>query len=152
MEESEIRALLDRRCEAVGLKDIDRLVSHYSPDAVYFDVVPPLRYSGSAALRRRFSEWLGAYQGAVKQEIYEFNARISGDIAVVAMLIQSAGMLRGRSEAIGLWVRSTTCFQRANGTWLITHEHVSVPADLKSGRALWTLNPDTPDSAVDVAV
>jgi ketosteroid isomerase-like protein len=80
MEESEIRAVLDRRSEAIGLKDIDRLVSHYSPDAVYFDVVPPLRYSGSAALRRRFSEWLDAYQGAVKQEIHEFSARIGGNL------------------------------------------------------------------------
>lgn len=142
MEESEIRAVLDRRSEAIGLKDIDRLVSHYSPDAVYFDVVPPLRYSGSAALRERFTDWLGAYQSAVKQEIHEFSARISGDIAVAAMLIGSVGTLRGGSEVTRLWLRSTSCFQRANGTWLITHEHVSVPADLKSGRALWTLNPD----------
>jgi ketosteroid isomerase-like protein len=48
---SEIRALLDSRSEAVRIKDIDRLMSLYSPDVVYFDVVPGLQFTGSRALR-----------------------------------------------------------------------------------------------------
>ncbi len=56
--ESELRALFDRRTEAARLKDIDRLMAVYSPDIVYFDVVPPLQYVGSAALRRGF--WTGS--------------------------------------------------------------------------------------------
>ncbi|MFD0472439.1 YybH family protein [Nonomuraea thailandensis] len=38
--ESEIRALLERRVEACQDKDVDRLMSLYSPDVVYYDVVP----------------------------------------------------------------------------------------------------------------
>ena len=37
---SEISALLDSQSEAIRIKDIDRLMSLYSPDIVYFDVVP----------------------------------------------------------------------------------------------------------------
>jgi ketosteroid isomerase-like protein len=38
----EIRGRLDAQTEAMRAKDIDRLMSLYSRDIVYFDVVPPL--------------------------------------------------------------------------------------------------------------
>ena len=44
--EYEVRALLDRRSEAIWARDIDGLISCYSPDIVYFDIVPPLQYVG----------------------------------------------------------------------------------------------------------
>ena len=31
------------------------------------------------------------------------------------------------------WVRSTVCCQRSNNNWLITHEHISLPVDFRSG-------------------
>jgi hypothetical protein len=40
---SGIRALLDSRAEAMRAKDVDRLMSGYSPDIVYFELVPALR-------------------------------------------------------------------------------------------------------------
>jgi ketosteroid isomerase-like protein len=46
MNESEIRTLMDSRSEAIRTKDIDRLMSFYSADIIYFDVVPPLQYVG----------------------------------------------------------------------------------------------------------
>jgi ketosteroid isomerase-like protein len=52
--QSEIRAFLDNRSEAISTGDLDRLMSFYSPDIVYFDIVPPLQYVGSVALRERF--------------------------------------------------------------------------------------------------
>ena len=41
----------------------------------------------------------------------------------------------------GYWVRGTTCFERRNGDWLVTHEHISMPVDLKSGTAAMDLAP-----------
>lgn len=57
--ESKVRTLFDGQAEAMRRKDIDRLMSFYSPDVVYFDVVPPLQYAGAAALRGRFQHWFG---------------------------------------------------------------------------------------------
>jgi ketosteroid isomerase-like protein len=37
----EIRGLLDAQDEAMRAKDIDRLMSLYARDIVYFDTVPP---------------------------------------------------------------------------------------------------------------
>lgn len=33
-------------------------------------------------------------------------------------------------------------FHKVNGRWLITHEHKSVPADMRTGRAMMNLPPD----------
>jgi ketosteroid isomerase-like protein len=41
--EYEVGALLETRVEACRARDIDRLMSLYSPDIVYFDVVPTAR-------------------------------------------------------------------------------------------------------------
>jgi ketosteroid isomerase-like protein len=132
MKDSEIRKFIDSRSEAVRIKDIGGLMSHYSPDIVYFDVVPPLQYVGSAALRKRFLEWFDGYEGAIGQEVRDVNIWSSGDIAVAATLIRSSGTLKNGHE-VGRWVRATSCCYRSNDTWLITHEHISVPVDLMRG-------------------
>jgi ketosteroid isomerase-like protein len=138
--ESEVRALLDSRSEAVWVKDIDRLMSFYSPDIVYFDIPPGLQYTGSTALRGRFQEWFDAYKSSIGQEIRDLHISASGDIAVAYMLIRAGGTLKNGQE-VGFWVRATSCCQRSDNGWWITHEHVSVPVDPESGRAAMDLVP-----------
>lgn len=138
--ESEVRALFEGRSEAMGMKDIDRLMSLYSPDIVYFDLVPPLRYAGTAALRERFLDWFGRWESAIGQGIRDLNVLESGDVAAAHMLIWASGTLKDGRE-VGYWVRTTNGCQRSNDTWLITHEHVSLPVDMASGRAAMDLVP-----------
>jgi ketosteroid isomerase-like protein len=138
--ESEIGALFESRSEAIRTKDIERLLSHYSHDIVYFDVVPPLRYTGSASLRGRFSEWFERWKGPIVQELRDVNIRVNADIAAAHMLIRSGGTLKDGRE-VGFWVRTTDCCQRSKNGWLITHEHVSLPVDLESGTVALGLVP-----------
>lgn len=138
--QSEVRALFDRRSEAVWLKDIDRLMAFYAPDVVYFDVVPGLQYLGSAALRERFLHWFAGFAGAIGQEIGDVTLVASGDVAVASMLIRASGTLQNGHE-VGFWVRATTCCQRSDQRWVIKHEHVSLPVDAASGRAAMDLVP-----------
>jgi ketosteroid isomerase-like protein len=138
--QSELRAVLDSRSEAIWNKDIDRLMSFYSPDVVYFDVVPGLHYTGSAALRGRFLHWFDAYKASIHQEIRDLNVLVSGDLAVAYMLIRAGGTLKNGHE-VGFWVRATSCLKRTDSRWPIAHEHVSLPADLQSGRVAIDLEP-----------
>jgi ketosteroid isomerase-like protein len=137
---SEIITLMDRRSETIRTKDIEGLMSFYSPGIIYFDVVPPLLYTGSAALRGRFLAWFDAYDGGIGQEIRDSSIEGSGDIAFASMLIRSSGTLKNGHE-VGRWVRATSCCQWSNHRWLITHEHISVPVDLESGNAVLDLAP-----------
>jgi ketosteroid isomerase-like protein len=44
-------------------------------------------------------------------------------------------------QTVSMWVRWTACFRKLDGRWRITHEQVSVPIDMDSGRALLDLEP-----------
>jgi ketosteroid isomerase-like protein len=138
--ESEVRALFDSQFDAIRAKDLDRLMAVYSADIVYFDVVPPLQYAGSAALRGRFSQWFAGYQGPIGMEMRDLNILTSGEIAVAHWLSRASGMLTNGRE-VGSWVRATSCCQRSNHRWLITHEHISLPVDFATGRAAADLLP-----------
>jgi ketosteroid isomerase-like protein len=114
--QSEVRALLDSRSEAMRIKDLDRVMALYSPDVVYFDLVPPLRYTGAAALRARFADWFGRWQSAIGQELRDLSVLADGNVAAAHMLVRVSNGCR-----------------REGHRWLITHEHVSLPVDLQRG-------------------
>ena len=138
--QSEVRALLEIWSEAARIKDIDRLMSLYSPDITYFDVVLPLRYTGSAAVRGNFLRWFDGFKSSIGQEIRDLNILVGRDIAVAYTLNRTSGTLKNGRE-VGYWVRATVCCQRSDHRWLITHEHISVPVDFESGSAAMDLVP-----------
>jgi uncharacterized protein (TIGR02246 family) len=136
----EVRALFDSWSEAIRIKDIDRLMALYSPDIVYFDVVPPLHYTGTAAIRRNFLRWFDGWKSAIGVEIRDLRIVASGEIAVAHLLHRTSGTLKNGRE-VGYWVRATVCCQRSNQRWVITHEHISLPVDVASGRPAMDLLP-----------
>jgi ketosteroid isomerase-like protein len=138
--ESEVSALLERRTKSMRTKDVDQLMSVYAPDVVYFDLVPPLRYTGSAALRERFLDWFGRWTSEIGLETRDLDVMAGGDVAVAHMLIRASGTLTDGRE-VGYWVRTSNGCRRSNGRWLITHEHVSLPVDMPTGRAVLDLTP-----------
>jgi len=107
---------------------------------MYFDVVPPLRFVGSAALRGRFLQWFDSYEGSISIEVRDLNILASGDIAVAYWLSRAKGTLKNGRE-VGFWVRATICYQRSNDRWLVTHEHISLPVNFESGSAAIDLVP-----------
>ena len=138
--QAEVRALLERRSQAALDKDLSHLVSLYAPDVVYFDVVPGLQYTGTAVLRERFAGWFSAFAGPITITLSDVTILASGDLAVAHMLNQTSGTL-ANGQAVHYWVRATVCCQRTETGWLITHEHVSLPVDMASGRAAMHLAP-----------
>jgi ketosteroid isomerase-like protein len=138
--QSEVRALLDSQAQAMRAKDIDRLMSLYSSEIVYFDVVPPLQYVGAAALRGRFSEWFGEWTGSIGIEIRDLHVLATEDLAVAHWLSRASGTLKNGDE-VGSWVRVTNCCQRSDSGWVISHEHASWAVDAMSGRAARDLAP-----------
>jgi ketosteroid isomerase-like protein len=138
--QTEISALLGAQAEAIRTKDLDRLMSLYSSDVMYFDVVPPLRFAGSAALRERFIRWFDDFQGAIAMETRDLAISANDDMAFAHFLSKTSGTLKNGRE-IGSWVRATSCCRRGNEGWLITHEHISLPVDPATGIAAMDLAP-----------
>jgi uncharacterized protein (TIGR02246 family) len=138
--QSEVKALLETWSEAARTKDIDRLMALYAPDIVYFDVVPGLQYSGSAAVRKNFLRWFESWQGPIGQEIHDLHILTSGDLAAAHMLIRASGTLNNGAD-VNYWVRATVISQRSDDRWLIAHEHISLPVEFPGGRAAMDLEP-----------
>jgi uncharacterized protein (TIGR02246 family) len=138
--ETEVKALLEDWSGATRKKDIDRLMSLYATDAVYFDIVPPLRFTGTTEIRQNFLRWFTSWESDIGVEIRELNILVSGDVASAFMLHRTSGTVKGGRE-VDYWVRATVCSQRSDQGWRIKHEHISVPVDLKNDRVIMDLVP-----------
>ncbi|QLY28987.1 nuclear transport factor 2 family protein [Nocardia huaxiensis] len=124
--ESRIRAFLEDRTDAQRSKDIDRLMSCYAPDIVYYDAVAPLRFTGYDEVRRNFIRWFDGYTGEISLETHDLTIVTTEDAAFANMLHLDSGKRRGGID-LPIWVRETVCLRRTDDTWSITHEHVSIP-------------------------
>jgi uncharacterized protein (TIGR02246 family) len=138
--QSEVKALLDNWLAAIRIKDIDRLMSLYSPDIVYFDLVPPHQITGSAAVRKNFLRWFDSWTSSIGQDAHDVSILPTEEMAAAHLLIRVSGTLKNGSE-VDYWVRASVSCQRSDHGWLITHEHISLPVDFPSGRAVMDLVP-----------
>ena len=73
-------------------------------------------------------------------ELRGIDVSASGDVAVAHTRIRASGTLKDGRE-VGYWGRATVACQRSDHKRLITHEHVSLPVDFKSGCAVMDLVP-----------
>ncbi len=139
-DEARIRALIEERVRAIRAKDIDALMSNHAPDVLMFDALDPRRYVGSEAVRERAGQWLSWYQGPVGYEVRDLSVTAGDEAAFCHYLYRVTGTMTNGSE-VDMWVRSTVCFRKVGGEWVVAHEHTSVPFDAESGKASVNLKP-----------
>jgi ketosteroid isomerase-like protein len=138
--ETQIRALIDERTKAVRAKDSVGATSGIASGIVTFDVVNPLQHIGSDASRKRAEEWFSSFQGPISREIKDLDITVGDDVAFSHSLSHVSGTKTDGGH-LDMWWRTTVCFRKIDGEWMITHEHNSVPFDPKSGKASLDLKP-----------
>jgi uncharacterized protein (TIGR02246 family) len=140
--EIEIRALYDRWAQAFEARDIDGIMSVYAPgdEVVAYDVVPPLQYKGKDAYRKDYLEFLGQYDGPIHVEYRDMRILSSGDVGLIRALERFTGKLK-TGQPFDMWLRATSGLRKIDGKWFIVHDHVSVPVDFETGKALLDLKP-----------
>jgi ketosteroid isomerase-like protein len=126
-EDTSVRERVATLAQAIRDKDVDALMAHYAPDIVVFDVMPPLDVQGADAYRKNFERWFASMQGPIDYEMNNLRISMSESHAFCSCLSHIKGTRAG-GEKVDYWVRVTSCFQQANGQWLVGHEHVSMPA------------------------
>jgi uncharacterized protein (TIGR02246 family) len=141
-DEVAIRALVDGFVNAIRAKDIHGVMSVFAPDVVSFDFGPPLQHGGGEPFIKRWHELFESYQSAIDYEVRDLSITAAAGVAFTHSLNRVSGTLQDgrRSDR---WVRWTAGYRKTNGRWLIVHEQVSVPVDVKSGRAVLDLTPVT---------
>lgn len=136
----EIRGWLDRWTKAFTTQDVDSIMALYTDDVIAFDVVPPLQYKGKAEYRTDYQQFLSQYDSNLKVEVRDLQVGATGDLGYAMGLELISGTLKGGKKS-QLWVRFTSLFRKSNGHWLDFHDHVSVPADIETGKAMLELKP-----------
>lgn len=138
--ETEIRAWLDQWKKAFTAKDADGVIALYADDVVAYDIVPPLQYVGKAAYRADYEAFFKQYQSDIRADVRDLHIDGSGDFAY-AMGLELIGGTMANGQKSEVWLRFTSLFRKVNGKWLDFHDHVSVPADLETGKAALDLKP-----------
>lgn len=137
---TQIRALLDQWESAFKAANFDAIIQCYADDVVAFDMVGPLQFVGKDAYRKSYEMGL---EMAKAPWIYRARDRkifASGDVGFCYCLAECGGTMDGKTSSG--WVRHTQCFRKIGGKWLIAHESLSVPIDMKTEKALFGLKPD----------
>jgi ketosteroid isomerase-like protein len=139
-EEADIRKQIQELAEAVRAMEIEGVKSIYAPDMVTFDIVPPLQHSRAEAKWKNWADVFAAYQHPLGYEIRDLTIAVGDDVAFGRSLNRISGTLKSGKRS-DFWLRWTTCFQKAQGNWRIVHDHVSVPLDMATGKAVLDLAP-----------
>lgn len=138
--EAAIRELINGFVSAIRAKDIDGVMSVFAPQVVSFDFGPPLQHGGGETFSKRWRELFESYQSPIDYEIRDLSITAGDDVAFSHSLNRVGGTMKNGQKS-DRWLRWTACYQKTNGKWLIIHEHVSVPADVKNGKAMINLKP-----------
>jgi len=124
-----LRRRIDEIAQAIRDKDLDRLMQFYARDVEVFDVRASLNVSGAGAYRNNLEHWFESFEGPLDFELHNLRT-ITGDGAAFSHYLALVVGARPGGRRSGYWVRGTTCFERRDGEWLVTHEHISMPAPM----------------------
>ena len=139
-DEATIRGRVDALLRAIRDRDVDGVMSVFAADVVSFDLGPPLSHGGGEVFRTHWRALFDAYRGQIEYDVRDLALAADGELAFSRSLNRMAGVAPDGQRA-ERWLRWTACWRRIGGDWLIVHEHVSVPVDLRTGRALTDLRP-----------
>jgi ketosteroid isomerase-like protein len=120
---AEIEALLQELARAHADHDADAIVELYGPDAVIFELAPPLARRGMN--RDNVVAWLAGWVGPIRIDARDVSITFGGELAFVSALNRMRGRQSGEDQ--DLWYRTTMCIQKICGKWRIVCDHSSVP-------------------------
>ena len=139
-DEAQIRQQIETIVEGIRTKDLDALRRAYSTDILSFDIDPPLQHVGIDAKLKNWANVFAFFADA-SYEVRDLRLTVGDDVAFGHAFARLTGTSRDGTAIPGMWVRVTYCLRKLDGTWLITHDQVSVPLDVRSGKGVIDLEP-----------
>ena len=133
---AEISAIENRLLDGVKTKDVDKIMSCYSPDEslFVFDVIPPRQYVGAKAYRKDWDDLFAMFPTIQEASISDISVTADHNLGY-ARLITHGVFVDKTGKKMESYIRTTDVFRKSGGKWLIVHEHNSVPVDLATGQA-----------------
>jgi len=130
-DEQDIREVIANQHRAICRKDIDGIMSHYSADAIIFNVKPPYQISNADIWRGVWEMSLAHFPASFGTETRDMAVAVNGGLAVAHYLLRFTGL---GNQA---WLRQTVALRKEHSAWKIVHEHVSVPFDPETSKVVF---------------
>lgn len=125
-DEQQIRECLNHWAEATRTDKKKEVLHHHEKTAVFFDVLPPLRYNGTEAYRKSWDEWQPEFELPSLFEFEDLQISTCKRLAYCHGIIRCGGTL-ANGELIEDRVRATFCLRKSENQWRIAHQHISKP-------------------------
>jgi ketosteroid isomerase-like protein len=123
--ESLIRQLIEAWANAVRNRDLDAILANHAEGMVMFDVPPPFQSIGIEAYRETWQTFFDNTEPGIF-EFQTFEVVPGEEVAFAYATMKCSD--KGPNGYDELPFRFTAGLRKANGRWLIVHEHHSIPA------------------------
>jgi len=125
MNESQIRALVEKWANAVRTRDMDGVLANHTADVVMFDVPLPLQSRGIEEYKKSWELFFDHSPGGPGSfDVTELRIVAAESVAYCHAIV----------KVFDSQVRVTVGLRKEKKQWLIAHEHHSYPINLKSGK------------------
>jgi ketosteroid isomerase-like protein len=126
-EEQIIRRILEQWAENTRMGKNEAVLANHACDVLIFEVLPPLKYEGAAAYQKSWDEWHPETTGPGLFDLHELHITAGQDVSFAHALIHCGGK-HPDGTTFEDWVRGTFCLRKRADKWLVTHQHISMPA------------------------
>ncbi len=102
----------------------DEIMKHWAQDVDWFDITAH-HLKGYDAVHAEFSEQFGKLS-CCGAEITDIDCKMCGDLGIVTTTQDFWAIFKANNERIEMKTRQTDCYEKRDGEWLLSHQHVSL--------------------------
>lgn len=135
--------ILEQYKSAIHERDVERFVSIYHPEVHIYDCWGHWESIGLAAWKENVTEWfigLKADGEILKVDFQDMVMEETADLAFARCAVTFAAHKESDGEKLRqITNRFTFCMKKVKDTWLIVHEHSSLPISMEDGKGMFGL-------------
>jgi ketosteroid isomerase-like protein len=118
-----------------GPQSVENVLGSWDKDAVWYDITPG-EVVGISEIRKDFAEQL-SHLTNIRVKILRLHVDADSKLGYAFSTVHLAADGKGGAPGIDVVIRQTDTYRKRHGTWLLTHQQISLPVDLATGKAVF---------------
>jgi ketosteroid isomerase-like protein len=138
----QIQDLLENYKSAIYEKDVERFVSVYGAHIHVYDCWDNWECKGIPAWKENAKVWFDGLNEegvSLKVDFADLEIQEGSDLALVHGGVTFAAYNQSREKLRQITNRFTFGLRKEQGSWIIIHEHSSLPISMENGKGLFDL-------------
>ncbi|MFC5405389.1 YybH family protein [Cohnella soli] len=134
--------VLENYKSSVNEKDVDRFVSAYASDIHIYDCWQNWECTGFTQWSENVHEWFDSLTKEdvlLKVDYDDLVVEENSNLAFVRCTVRFAAYNKSGEKLRQMTNRFTFGLRKQNDSWLITHEHSSLPINMETGKGIFNL-------------